>query len=410
MKELTLAEAAALLQPGMTAFIHGGVTEPRRFVEQLAAEPTVLTGVQLMCSFIPGINDTNLAGLAPDSHVTAFMHQPGLTPAIATGQATALRMPYSSVVKYLEDLPAIDLAVIRGRMTEGGVSTSMTGEFLPLVAERATEVCLIHDEALPVPANGTYVPVSCINWRVRVTGPLQEYPTAGRMDVVSEAIAANVATLIDDGDAIETGIGLVPAALYAKLHKRRNLRIRTGMFGDALVDLAAAGALDTDYEHSAAFALGTRKLFRWLEERPDCRIAPCTETHNLDALVMVERFAAVNSALEVGLDGSVNAEQVGAKVVSGPGGLPDYAWAGAHCRGGRSIIALPSANHKHGISRIVPSIANAHAPTVPADHVTHVVTEHGVAEIAGVDAEERCRRLIAIADPAHRQALVQASS
>ncbi|MEM8547822.1 MAG: hypothetical protein AAGF46_06640, partial [Pseudomonadota bacterium] len=284
MKELTLVEAAALLQPGMTAFIHGGVTEPRRWVEQLVAEPAALTGVHLMCSFIPGINGVNLAGLAPESHVTAFMHQPGLTPAIAAGQATALRLPYSSVVKYLQDLPGIDLAVIRGRMTKDGVSTSMTGEFLPLVAERAAQVCLIDDEALPVPASGTSVPVDHIRWRVRATGPLQEYVTAGRMDAVSEAIAAHVATLINDGDAIEAGIGLVPAALYANLHKRRKLRMRTGIFGDALVDLAAAGALDTDYQHTAAFALGTHKLFRWLEGRADFRIAPCTETHNLDAL------------------------------------------------------------------------------------------------------------------------------
>ena len=36
---LTLAEAAALLEPGMTVFIHGTATEPRAFVDYIAAHP-----------------------------------------------------------------------------------------------------------------------------------------------------------------------------------------------------------------------------------------------------------------------------------------------------------------------------------------------------------------------------------
>ena len=115
------------------------------------------------------------------------------------------------------------------------------------------------------------------------------------------------------------------------------------------------------------------------------------------------------------MGGSIGREKrvvarLGARAISGPGGLPDYAAGGAASAGGLSIIALPSANAKRGISRIVPRIANADAPTVAAGVVTHVVTEHGVAEIGGVDGAERARRLIAVADPAHRDALAEAAA
>ena len=39
--------------------------------------------------------------------------------------------------------------------------------------------------------------------------------------------------------------------------------------------------------------------------------------------------------------------------------------------------------------------------------VDHVVTEHGVAELRGVDLGERARRLIAIADPSVRDDLAR---
>ena len=42
---------------------------------------------------------------------------------------------------------------------------------------------------------------------------------------------------------------------------------------------------------------------------------------------------------------------------------------------------------------------------LPAHLADIVVTEHGVAELRGLCLEERAEALIAIADPAHRDAL-----
>jgi acyl-CoA hydrolase len=55
-------------------------------------------------------------------------------------------------------------------------------------------------------------------------------------------------------------------------------------------------------------------------------------------------------------------------------------------------------------------VARLAAPTVsiPRDDTDLVVTEHGVADLRGTTLDERARALIAVAAPAHREALAAA--
>ncbi len=405
----TLDDAVASLRPGMTAFIHGTATEPRAFVERLASRPGALDGVHIITSFIPGINTETLAETG--ARLTTFMAQPALAVAVAAGRAEALRLSYGALPGWIAGLERLDFAFVRGRRRDdGSIATGITGELIVAACARAERVCVFDDPTMPLPERGVVLPADGVDDVVPGTCDLIEYRGADRIDDMAREIARHVVGLIGDGATLQAGLGVVPTAVFAELAKRRGLRVFSGMACDALVPLAEAGALAGGVEHVYGMALGSSALYRWLDGRAGFRVASCEETHDRDVLAALPRFTAINSALEVGLDGSINAEQLGARAVSGPGGLPDYAAGGAASAGGRSIIALPSANAKRGISRIVPRIANADTPTVAAGVVTHVVTEHGVAEIGGVDGAERARRLIAVADPAHRGALAEAAA
>lgn len=405
----TLDDAVALLRPGTAAFIHGTATEPRAFVERLAARPGALDGAHLVTSFIPGINTEPLTGTG--ARLTAFMAQPALADAVDAGRAEALRLPYGALPGWIAALERLDVAYVRGRrLADGRVATGVTGELIAAACDKAARVCVFDDPAMPQPARGIVLPAARVDLVVPYEGPLIEYRGADRIDGTARTIAGNVARLIGDGATLQAGLGVVPTAVFAELTGRRRLRVFSGMASDALLPLAEAGALDDDVEHVYGMALGTAALYRWLDGRAGFRVAPCEETHDRAAMAALNGFTAINSAVEVGLDGSVNAEQLGNRVISGPGGLPDYAAGGAAAAGGKSIIALPSANAKRGISRIVPRVANAGSPTVPPRHVTHVVTEHGIAEVAGVDAVTRAHRLVAVADPAHRDELARAAA
>ena len=130
------------------------------------------------------------------------------------------------------------------------------------------------------------------------------------------------------------------------------------------------------------------------------RLLPSDQTHDIDRLAAFEQFTAVNSALEVGLDGAVNVEVLDGRPVSGIGGHADFCAAAARSDGGLSIVALTST--RRGRSAIVPAVEKV---STPAADVHLVVTEHGVADLRGVDDSERRRRLAAIAAPEFRDQL-----
>ena len=81
------------------------------------------------------------------------------------------------------------------------------------------------------------------------------------------------------------------------------------------------------------------------------RLVPSDLSHDIDRLAGFELFTAVNSALEVGLDGAVNVEVLDGRPVAGIGGHADFCAAAARSDGGLSIVALPAT--RRGRSTIV---------------------------------------------------------
>jgi acetyl-CoA hydrolase len=116
---------------------------------------------------------------------------------------------------------------------------------------------------------------------------------------------------------------------------------------------------------------------------------------------------AINAALEVDLTGQVNAETIGGAYVGAVGGQVDFVRAAMASPGGRSIIALPSTARGGEASRIVPRLKDGIVTTSRAD-ADLVVTEHGIADLRGATVRERTDRLLAIADPRHRDRLTTA--
>ena len=70
-----------------------------------------------------------------------------------------------------------------------------------------------------------------INSRTAVMIVSDGYDT-GEPDAISAAIAAHIAPFIEDGAALQVGLGKVPAAVMRLLHDRRRLRLQSGMLSD----------------------------------------------------------------------------------------------------------------------------------------------------------------------------------
>jgi acyl-CoA hydrolase len=239
------------------------------------------------------------------------------------------------------------------------------------------------------------------------------HATTADPESVPGRIAGHLISEIVDGATIEYGIGAIPDAVVAALVDHTALGLHSGLIGEAAMGLIDSGAMDGSAKavdqglHVASAVVGGQAAVDWIRERDDVAIVASNYSHGIDSLARQDRFVAINSAVEVALDGSVNAEQVGPRVISGPGGQPDFAAGAALSPGGIAIVALPSTARGATTSRIVCRLESSVPATVPRYLADRVVTEHGVARLRGVTLAERREQLLRISDDVFRASLAE---
>jgi 4-hydroxybutyrate CoA-transferase len=263
---------------------------------------------------------------------------------------------------------------------------------------------------MPYVCGAAELPPDAFDFLVEIESPLPELRRAPP-GALEERIAEFVLTLVPDQATLQFGIGAVPEAIMARLGARRDLGVHSGMISDGLIDLFESGALTNRQKSQdagvmiAATAVGTRRLFDWVHRNPAVRLAPARYSHGVNVVARSYRLVTINSAISVALDGSLNAETVNGRLLSGPGGQPDYAEAAASAIDGVGIVALPSTAAGGKASRIVRALGAGDPTTVPRVLADRVVTEYGIAELRGRSLEERAEALRSIAHPDFREAL-----
>ncbi|MYB21664.1 MAG: acetyl-CoA hydrolase/transferase family protein [Chloroflexi bacterium] len=248
-----------------------------------------------------------------------------------------------------------------------------------------------------------------IDWLVSLESPVLELRRS-EPGALEREIAGAVAELVTDGATLQFGIGGVPEAIMGLLDDRRDLGIHSGLISDGVMGLVESGALNGARKATApeliitTEAAGSAEFFRWLDRNPAVCMAPAGYTHSLDVLARQTNFVGINSAVQVALDGTINAESLGARQISGPGGQPDFA-AGAMLNGGVSVVAMPSTAARGRVSRIVRRLDSESVVTTPRTLADRIITEFGMAELAGRTLGQRAEALRRIAHPDFRDDL-----
>ena len=222
------------------------------------------------------------------------------------------------------------------------------------------------------------------------------------------AIGRNAAEFIPDRSVLEFGLGSLPDAILAALGDRRDLAIHSGLLCDGVAKLMQSGAITNAHKSIdrgvtvGGVLFGTRLLFDFARENAAINLRSTDYTHSAATLGKIERFVAVNSAVEVDLTGQVNAEIAGGSYVGAVGGALDFIRAANASPGGVSLICLPASIGTR-LSRIVAKLSGPVA--TPRSEAGVFVTEYGAADLRGVPLAGRPARMIAIAHPAFRESL-----
>jgi acyl-CoA hydrolase len=239
--------------------------------------------------------------------------------------------------------------------------------------------------------------------------PLVEVPPASA-DARDEAIAAAVAERVPDGATVQVGIGAIPNALLACLRDHRDLGIHTELVSDGIVDLVQRGVITGTRKRVrptkivATFALGTRRLYDWLDDNGAVEMLPVDLVNDPRRIAREDVFISINATTEVDLYGQCASETIAGRYWSSSGGQADFARGAMYSPGGQAFIVL-HATTRTGRSRIRAQLTPGSVVTTLKNTVDHVVTEHGVARLRGRTLAERARLLIGVAAPEHRDEL-----
>jgi acyl-CoA hydrolase len=375
---------SSLLRPGMTVAVGDGFGAPWLVSRELSQAATRCGGVRLILGWVPrtdpGLDFTAFAD------VRTFMPGWGLRRASDAGLVSFAPVRMSAVPALLHGPWRPDLLVATVVPADSGFQFGSEVSWQRAAIGAGAIVAGVVSYGAPHADAGSPLPAG----QVLVVGETHEPPAALPLAVpgpADKAIARLIAPLIAPGARLQVGPSPVATALLDELVVP--VRLDSGLLPEGAVDLDERGLLAA--EPVAAYLAGGPRLYEWADGRP--LLHPIEYTHDLGRLSADPLFA-VNTAVEIDLDGQVNVEGTAASALGGIGGHPDYAAAAARSVGGLSIIAVPTTHH--GRSTLVTRLSRP--VSTPAHDVDVVVNESGLTDLRGLSRPERYKALTRLWD------------
>jgi len=411
----TADEALQCVQSGMRVYIQPGCAEPETLVESLMRRGPDVYDVEIVHMMTMGCAPYVAPEMAGHFRHNAMFIGGNVREAINAGRADYTPIYLSEIEELFESgaMP-IDVALIsvsppdsHGFCSFGvGVDTTLTA------AKCARFVVAQINDNMPRTYGDSFIHVSDISAFVESSRPL----CALAKPVVTDlqvAIARNVASLIEDGAVLQTGIGGIPDAVLPLLMDRKDLGVHSELVSDGVIPLIEAGVITGARKNFKprkiilGFALGTKHLFEFVDNNPIFEFHPTAYTNDPAFIARNDRMVAINSALQVDLTGQVCSDSIGHQFYSGIGGQVDFVRGASRSKGGKPIIAISSTAKHETISRIVPMLDPAAGVVTSRGLVRYIVTEYGIAYLHGKTIRERAKSLIEIAHPKFRAELYE---
>ena len=412
---VSMNEALHYVKSGSRVVTAMAAAEPQKFFDALGAHCSDLTDVTVHCANpsrdYSCFRDDSLLG-------RLSLRVMFLTDKVRNlhGQGRVHYVPQhlSQWVKHLERNGPIDIfwgscSVPDAR---GFVSLGPGACYEPEVLRLAKVVILEVYPNIPVTIGATHIPASWVTAFVDSTSALPT-TTPPVPDGTDHKIAAYIADMISDGSTIQLGIGGIPNAIGDALVSKKDLGVHTEMINDTIMKLYLQGVISGKKKTIwpgkivGSFAFGTKELYEFIHMNPGIELQPASVVNDPYRIGRNSKMISINTAVEIDLTGQVCSESIGHIELSGVGGAADTHIGAQRSNGGRGIIAIRATAKQGKLSKIVWELQPGAKVSISRNDVDTVVTEYGVAKLAGKSVSERVQAMVALAAPEFREELLR---
>ncbi len=208
--------------------------------------------------------------------------------AAAKGYSFYAPIRYSELPRYYRDLPCpsrVAAFQVSPMDSHGYFNFGPSASHLGACCERAQVIIVEVNENMPRCLGGKEngIHISEVDMIIQGDNPsIAEMGGAAAATDVDQAVAKLIVEEIPDGACLQLGIGGMPNAVGSMIAESdlKDLGVHTEMYVDAFVDISKAGKITgarkniDRFRQTYAFAAGTKKLYDFLDDNPECMSAP----------------------------------------------------------------------------------------------------------------------------------------
>jgi acyl-CoA hydrolase/GNAT superfamily N-acetyltransferase len=418
-KILTASQAIKKISRGSRIFLGTGCGVPYHLVQELAKHAGQMADNEIVHLLTLGDTPSADPQFQNQFRHNTFFVSANIRDAVSEGRADYTPIMLSDIPNlFRQKRMPLDVAMIQVSPPDryGYCSLGISVDITKSAFESADMVIAQINDRMPITHGDSFIDIDEIDYLVSHNEPLREFEGA-EVDEIIDKIGGYVSRLVENESTLELGIGALPQSVCNNLldSGARDLGIHTEMFSDSLIPLIDQGVVTNKKKtlHKgkviASFAMGSEKLYDHINDNPMFHFYDTAYVNDPYIIGQNKKMIAINSALEVDLTGQVCADSIGHRFYSGIGGQVDFIRGAKRSEGGKAIICLPSTAVDGSVSRIVPRLSEGAGVVTTRGDVDVVITEYGLANLAGKTIRERVLSLIAIANPNFRNDLLEAA-
>lgn len=409
-------DAVRLIKSGDRVLVQGASATPQTLLKAMTARASELRDVEVVHLHTEGYDDYAKPEYNESFKVNCFFIGGNLRKYVQMGSAQYIPVFLSDIPLLFRNgtLP-IDVVLLNVSPPDrhGYCSLGTSVDIIAAGVETANIIIAQINPNMPRTMGDGIIHISRFDACVQVNDPIYEMKLSEPNDEET-MIGQHIASLIEDGSTLQMGIGGIPNAALSCLGNHKNLGVHTEMFSEGILPLIEKGVVNGSkkailpHKIVSGFAMGSKRLYDFIDDNPEVLLMDISFVNDTSVIRRNPKAIAINSALEVDITGQICADSIGSQMYSGVGGQMDFMRGAALSVGGKAICAIQSLTGK-GHSKIVPMLKPGAGVVTTRAHAKYVVTEYGIAELAGKNLAQRAKALINVAHPSVREELEKAA-